>query len=359
MTFAFLLHPRTDVRSDLAGVWRPLGAVPNPVYERALRMPLRPYRMATVRVPASGAPRPLGHLILVPRTPAQLLSQEQGAAAATHARLTAAVDMAAGLGARIVGLGGLTAPAAHGGRALAGRADLGITNGNAFTAHATVEAVLRLLPCAPRGGTVVPGAVALVGATGSVGSAVARELVRRGVTTRLLLVARTRARLEALRDELADRATVHMSTDVASVRRAGLVVLLTSAPDAILGPDHLAPGAVVLDDTQPRNTSPDLATRRPDVRVVDGGIVEAPGLRLHGGSIGLRPGLLYACLAETALLALAGHHGDFSVGHPTSDQVAHVAGLAQRFSHLGFHLAPPRSFGRPLVIDGERLAVAA
>lgn len=53
----------------------------------------------------------------------------------------------------------------------------------------------------------------------------------------------------------------------------GLVVLLTSATDALLRSEHLGEGTVVVDDTQPRNTSPDLPRRRPDVLVLDGGIV--------------------------------------------------------------------------------------
>lgn len=360
MTFAFLVHPRTDVRADLAGVWRPLGAIPSAAYERALRLPLPPYRMSTVGLaddePAASA-EPLGHVILVPRTPAQMLAGSAAARAATRARLDAALDLAVGLGAGIVGLGALTAPAAGGGRELAGRSDVGITNGNAFTAHVTVEGIIRLLPSVAD--SPEPGLIALVGATGSVGSAVARELVRRGIGGRLLLVARNAGRLESLRAELAEGADVSISTDLTAVRRAGLVVLLTSAPDAVLRSGHLAPGAVVLDDTQPRNTSPELLQQRPDVRIVDGGIVAAAGLRLRGGSIGLRPGLWYACLAETALLALAGHQGDFSVGRPTAQQVARVADLAQRFSHLGFQLAPPRSFGRPMELAGQTWGAAA
>jgi predicted amino acid dehydrogenase len=364
-TFAFLVHPRTDVRADLAGVWRPLGSVPNVVYEHVLRLPLPPSSVGAVHIapgaePPLGAeatPHPglLGHLILVPRTPRQLLAQRGAAAGITRSRLAAAVDVAAGLGADFVGLGALTAPASAGGRALQGHREIGLTNGNAFTAAVTADQVQALLPHAPQAGPAA-GVVAVVGATGSVGTALTRELVRRGLSDRLLLVARNRARLAALGAELAPAVQVQTSTDIGDIRGAGLVVLLTSAADAVVRADHLAAGAVVLDDTQPRNTSPDLARTRPDVLVVDGGVVAAPGLRLSGTSIGLPPGLVYACLAETALLALAGHRGDFSVGHPTPDQVAHVGGLARRFRSLGFTPAAPRSFGRPVPLTPREVA---
>ena len=70
-------------------------------------------------------------------------------------------------------------------------------------------------------------------------------------------------------------------------RRLRLVVPLTASADTVFRAEHLAIGAVVLDATQPRNTSPELIRQRPDVRLLDGGLVDVPGFRLHGGSMGL------------------------------------------------------------------------
>ena len=150
-----------------------------------------------------------------------------------------------------------------------------------------------------------------------------------------------------------------MSNDLASVAQADLVVLLTASADAVLGPEHLAPGAVVLDATQPRNTDPSLLTARPDVTVVDGGVLDIPSLRLVGGDIGLPDGRAYACFAETALLALSGHRGHFAMGVPTLEQVDHTRALAASLSHLGFRPAVHTSFGRPLPAVGRREQVPA
>ena len=114
----------------------------------------------------------------------------------------------------------------------------------------------------------------------------------------------------------------------------------------------------MLDATQPRNTSPDLVSARPDVLVVDGGVVSIPSLRLVGGNIGLPDGRAYACFAETALLALSGHEGHFSIGVPSLELVDHTRALASEQSHLGFHAATPTSFGRPLDLAHRTLAVA-
>ena len=247
----------------------------------------------------------------------------------------------------MVGLGALTSPVTRGGRMLEHRKDVGITNGNAFTAAMTYEAIVRLLARMDKQDPVV----ALVGASGSVGSCVARLLAKHRTARRLLLVARTRSRLEALAGDLAHGdMDVRVSTEMSSVREADLVVLLTAATEALLSSSHLKPGAIVLDDTQPRNTDPRLRTSRPDVRILDGGLVTVPGLHLTS-SIGLPHGHVFACLAETMLLALDGHDGHFSLGDASAEQAEHTMRLAQKYRHFGFTLAPFRCFGRRVGAD--------
>ncbi|RPF26950.1 saccharopine dehydrogenase NADP-binding domain-containing protein [Georgenia muralis] len=337
-SFAFLVHPRTSLAEDLGRVWSPLAAVPERFYDTALRrLDPPPVRMAGVRIGGHD----VGHVLLVPYGARHLLADPVEG----RRRVVRAVDRAVRLGADVVGLGALTATVTGGGLALRARDDIGVTNGNAFTA-ATVDAQVRdLLDLATRGGRHV----AVVGATGSVGSAVTRLLARDGAAHRLTLVARSTARLTALADAVRPTVPTVTATDLAVVAEADLVVLLTASTDALLQPHHLAPGAVVLDATQPRNTAPGLAEARPDVLVVDGGIVEIPTLRLVGGDIGLPDGRAYACFAETALLALTGHAGHFAIGTPTLEQVDHIRDVAADQGHLGFRPAAPTSFGAPLV----------
>lgn len=350
--FAFLVHPRARIAEDLGRVWSPLGAGPERLYDLALRrLPVPPVTMASVHLP--GSTDPVGHVVLVPFGARHLLQQPGEG----RRRVTRAVDHAVRAGARTVGLGALTATVTGGGVALRSRTDVGITNGNAFTA-ATVDAQARQLL-----DTLVDPArerhVAVVGATGSVGSAVVRLLARDRAVDRLTLVARQRPRLEALAAHAGQHVPTRASTDLTDVAEASLVILLTASADALIGPEHLAEGAVVLDATQPRNTSPTLLDARPDVSVVDGGVVEVPGLRLVGGSVGLPDGRAYACFAETMLLALSGHHGHFATGVPTLEQVDHTRALAADLPHLGFGVAAPTSFGRPLTTTvGTRAEVA-
>ena len=347
--FAFTVHPRARLREDLARAWRPLGLVPERVYDTALRcLPLPPITMAGVQI---GGER-VGHVVLVPFGARHLLSDiEEG-----RRRVSQAVDRAAALGADVVGLGALTATVTAGGLTLRERTDIAVTNGNAFTA-AIVEDQIRMLLPHVSARTGRPH-VAIVGATGSVGTAVTKLLARDSAGARLTLIARTEGRLKALAAAIAADVDVDVAQTIDAVRDADLVVLLTASADTLLGPEHLATGAVVLDATQPRNTSPALASARPDVLVVDGGIVAIPSLRLTGGEIGLPDGRSYACFAETAILALSGHSGHFSLGNPTLDQVDAIRERARSLSHLGFHAAEPTSFGRPVALESHSAVIA-
>lgn len=350
-TFAFTVHPRARLREDLARAWRPLGLVPEGVYDTALRrLPVPPVTMAAVEIGGERA----GHVVLVPFGARHLLSDVTEG----RRRVGRAVDRAAALGADVVGLGALTATVTAGGVTLRDRSDIAVTNGNAFTAAIVEDQIRMLLPhvAAPH-----RPHIAIVGASGSVGTAVTRLLARDAAGARLTLVARTAPRVSALAASVAGDVEVAVAHTIDAVADADLVVMLTASADALLGPEHLAPGAIVLDATQPRNTAPALAAARPDVLLIDGGIVSIPSLRLVGGDIGLPNGRSYACFAETAILALTGQDaasGHFSLGNPTLDQVDEIRARAATLSHLGFRAADPTSFGAPVRLDARVTVIA-
>jgi predicted amino acid dehydrogenase len=340
-TFAFLVHPRADVGSDMARLWPPLGRVPAKAWEWGLRhLPVPPIPLGTVHRRDADTADPAGWIIVVPIGARQMLTEDRGW---VLGRIEQAVDRAAALGAGVVGLGALTAPVTDAGRLLRERDGVTLTTGNAFTAHLTVEALRKLLASAPG------ERIAVVGATGSVGSCVVRLLAREPWGGDLTLVARGAERLEAIAGEVREHdpaVAVRTATSMDAVRDADLVLVLTSATDAVIRSEHLKRGAVVLDDTQPRNTDPRLAVERPDVVVIDGGVAAIPGMDVRG-DIGLPRGLAYACLCETMLMALDGH-SEPAIGPASVRHAVRMRDAARRFSHLGFTLADPLSFGRPV-----------
>lgn len=336
--FAFLVHPRTDVAADMARVWRPLGRIPARTWERGLRrLAVPPVRLAAVHRRDTASDEPDGWIIVVPATPRQLLTEDRGW---VIGRVEAAIDRAESLGADIVGLGALTAPATRAGRMLRHRPGMTVTTGNAFTAHLTVEGLRRLAAAASG------KHLAIVGATGSVGSCVVRLLADEPLGSDLTLISRGGPRLDELAAEVrGSGVAVRTATSMDAVRDADLVLVLTSAADALIGAQHLKRGALVLDDTQPRNTDPRLRAERPDVLVIDGGVAAVPGVDIRG-DIGLPRGLAYACLSETMLMSFDGVRTS-STGQASVDHARRMRDAARRFAHLGFTLADPLSFGRP------------
>jgi predicted amino acid dehydrogenase len=122
----------------------------------------------------------------------------------------------------------------------------------------------------------------------------------------------------------------------------------TPACGSVLEPQHLGPGAVVLDATQPRSTTTQLARARRDVRILDGGIVSIPSLEIRGGNVGLPNGRAHADFAETALLALSGHQSHFSIGIPHLEQVDLVRSWLGTTPTWGSRSRRPTSFGVPV-----------
>jgi fatty aldehyde-generating acyl-ACP reductase len=350
--FAFLVHPRADVRLDLQRAWAPLSVVPERVLTRAMKFPLPPMYMGGTTY-ADDPGREAGCVMMLPIGAEQMLTFDR---TFVVERIKVALGALAARGVRTATLGALTSPVSRGGRLVAGRPDISVTTGNAFTAAVTMQAIERLLPWTPSSDPHV----AIVGATGSVGSCVVRLLAERQTVSRMTLVARTKTDTERLAAEVGGRGLeVETGQTLDAAREADLVVLLTSAPRTILGSEHLKEGAVVLDDTQPRNTSPDLLRERPDVTVVDGGVVRMTDDVDIRADVGLPPGAAYACMAEAMLLGLEGHEGDFSLGSPTTEQARYTLELAYKHRRFGFDLADPFSFCRSMGVswDAPRPAV--
>jgi fatty aldehyde-generating acyl-ACP reductase len=259
-----------------------------------------------------------GELIGVPKLPEAIATPDGSRAVA------AAVDLAIERGARVIGLGALTAPATAGGRSLLKRLPPGVTltNGNGLTA-----AVVRRNVLEAAGALGTAARVALLGATGSVGDALARLLVDDGFEPLLVGPAEDRVRRQF--EDVLDR--VEVGAGLACLGDADVVVALTSAPDALLTPAAVAPGACVVDVAQPRNV-PEAgreAFEASGVRVVRGGSVRIPGYSC-GRDFALASARdSFACLAETYLLAREGLR-EHSVGRPAPAWARRIERIAER-----------------------------
>jgi hypothetical protein len=125
------------------------------------------------------------------------------------------------------------------------------------------------------------------------------------------------------------------------------VVTATSAfGQRILDISTCKPGAVICDVARPPDIGEREAGLRPDVAVIESGEVLIPGDIDIGYDIGLPEGTAYACLAETALLAMEGRFESYTLGREID--VGRVKEIYRLFKKHKFQIAGLRSFGRVL-----------
>jgi predicted amino acid dehydrogenase len=309
--------------------------------------------------------------------------------------LKAAVALARDRGARIVGLGAFTSVASMGGLYLKGEG-VPVTTGNSYTVVSAVDAVNTALDKLQMNRDNITAAV--VGAAGSIGKGIALLLSER--LPRIILIGNpnntdSSQRLQSVAAEIyryqaalinqgrtlkwgsmglilancpelpppgapqkdfeefvqgAGRklGLIEFSTDIDAVlARADVVVSATSSDGKIIHAGNLKQNAIVCDVSRPANVSEEVDRARPDVLVIDGGVVEVPGLPSLGWDFGFENGLSYACMAETMILALEQHYKNFSLGSSGVNLESILLTRTWGADH-GFKLAAFRSFNRPL-----------
>ena len=349
--FAFIIHA-IDIRADAAKKFPIARFFPEPVVATAMRR-VKPMVMAHLQgIRSKTGVEAEGWFIGCPLAPKYLLGLPPEE---VYRNLERCCELAEGLGAKIVGLGALTSVAGDGGITLAERTPLAVTTGNSYTVATAVEGAIeggRLM-----GVPIEEAHVAVVGAAGSIGHTCAALLGPRART--ISLVGRKPERLEPVAADVREQGarSVSVAGDVESgLADADIVVTMTSAADAVILPHHLKRGSVVCDVARPRDVSVRVAKERPDVLVIEGGLVQVPGElvatttdskgvdRPERGEFrfGFPRGTAYACMSETMMLALDGRYESFTLGKTVSvEQALETTRLAEKH---GFRLGGFRSF---------------
>jgi predicted amino acid dehydrogenase len=313
---------------------------------------IRPFPVAAIRnvVSKTGATAE-GLLYGVPMTSKAILRYPPEF---LYQRLLRIADMAQEKGCRIMGLGAFTSVVGDAGLTVSRRSPIGVTSGNSFTVAATLK---TLKTTAEHCGIDLKRAAALVvGATGSIGSICARLLADEVAELylvsprpeRLLSLAR---QIEAESPQIAGhlRLSRHASH---FLPLADVIITTTSTVDPVVDVTDLKPGCVVCDVARPPDIKEEAAAARQDILVIESGEIKLPDGADMKYDIGLPPGTIYACLAETILLALERKFGHYTIGREIDPaRVREIAAIGEKH---GFELAEIRSFGR--VVQGEQVA---
>ncbi|MCC6443689.1 MAG: shikimate dehydrogenase [Armatimonadetes bacterium] len=335
--FAFIIHP-VDAKRDAARKFPIARYLPERVVEWGLKK-MSPKMISHITgVRSVTGTEAEGWFVACPLTPRQLLSLPLEF---VYEKIIAAGRVAESLGAGVLGLGAFTSVVGDGGITIARHLDIGVTSGNSFTVATAIEGAVegaRQMDIDP-----ARAQVAVVGATGSIGATCAEILSRQAPV--VTLVGRNAERLEeaAKRFRAGAAGRVEVSTDIKKgIQDADIIITVTSAVDAVIEPGHLKSGAVVCDVARPRDVSRRVVEERDDVLVIEGGVVAVPGPVDFGFNFGFPPGMAYACMSETMLLALEGRYEDYTLGKEvTVAQVEETQRLARKH---GFKLTGFRSF---------------
>jgi predicted amino acid dehydrogenase len=309
--------------------------------------PLYLSRITGVRSPATGK-EVEGYLITLGATPRELMSRSPGF---TYRRLIVASRMSQQRGAQIMGLGAFTKVVGDAGMTVAYKSDIAITSGNSLTVVATLEAA-KQATIKMGAADLTQGRSVVIGATGSIGAVCSRLLAQ--ATRDVVLVAPRPEKLIQLKrtiEEETPGARVVVATDAGPyLPDADLVVTTTTAiGQKVIDVLRLKPGCVVCDVARPPDVKEADAKLRPDVLVIESGEVLLPGEPDFGFDIGLPPGVAYACLAETAVLAMEGRFENFTLGR--NIEMEKVKEMYRLFKKHGLQLEGLRSFGRYVTDD--------
>jgi fatty aldehyde-generating acyl-ACP reductase len=347
--FAFIIHPLE--REDFFRKLKFMRRWPESWVDAARHIPS--FKVSDITGVQSPVASCEGLFVGCPLTAAQILSLPEEY---VLSKIIKAGKLAEKKGAKIVGLGAMTSVVGDAGITIAKNLDIAVTTGNSYTVGTALEGTreaARLM-----GHDLGNAQVLVVGATGSIGSVCARILARD--VRFLTLLARNTARLERLAGTItAETGLVPTITqDVKeAVQRADIIVAVSGAAESLIHAEDLKPGAVVCDVARPRDVSKSVAEQRPDVLVIEGGVVAVPGDVDFNFNFGFPPKTSYACMAETMILTLEGRFESFSLGRDMSvSQIDEICLLAKKH---GFRLGGMRSFERavsPQHIESVRQA---
>jgi fatty aldehyde-generating acyl-ACP reductase len=256
-----------------------------------------------------------------------------------------ACELAARLGVGIVSLGGFTSILGELSKEshplVIGRTSF--TTGNTLTCYATLQGIIEMT--GRRGRNIEDARVLVIGATGDIGSGCTRWL--NGRVRHLDLIARDLNRLEEFVGSLpSTRTAIKTHQDLTpAASKADIVIAVANTLSNVFDPSIFDPGAVICDVGYPKNFKTQNGSDGPVIFY--GGMVRGPGEGKVDPSFlmeELYPDLdvIQGCLAEAALLAMAGRMEPFSYGRGniTPEKIDEIGSL---FRAQGFSVARPHN----------------
>jgi predicted amino acid dehydrogenase len=343
--FAFIMHP-VNPKRDVQRKYPWLGkTLPEPAIHFLSKYfpPVHLSHVTGITSQATGKEIE-GWFVGCPLTPYQMVTLPPPV---VYKKVIAAGKLAQKLGAKILGLGGFTSVVGDAGITIAKHLDIPVTSGDSYTVGTAVEGTLK----AARQMNIDPAkaTAAIVGATGAIGRVCAQLLGPQ--VAEIILIGRTVEPLQRVKTsiERQGQLKVQITTNMLELRRADMVLTVTNAIDTIIESKHLKRGCVVCAVARPRDVSQQVLEERNDILVIEGGMIKVPGPVNFNFDFGFPPGMAFACMAETMVLALEGRYENYTLGKKISlEQVQTMSDMAIKH---GFAVSGFRRFEQAVTND--------
>ncbi len=271
-----------------------------------------------------------GWIIGIPLTAKQMLERRKLA----QKRIVDAINKAEKMGAKIVGLGALTSSVTAGGKLIKDKVNIRITPGHAFTSYNVCSCALRALKDFNLDKNKIT--LAVVGAAGSIGSNSARYLASKGIKNILLIDLQRKGDLleKALKNikENQPNTKVKVSHQIKDIKNAELIIAATSAPEALITPEDLMSGAIIVDDAQPTDISPEVLKQRNDVLVIDGGVLSTENINCHFNMGLAEKHDIFSCLGETLIIAATNDLPKYELGELSNEIIEKSGELSAKLN---------------------------
>ena len=261
-----------------------------------------------------------GWLISVGGTPREMMSRDPDF---TYRKLIKAAHMAKKLGAEIMGLGAFTKVVGDAGITVANNSPIPITTGNSYSASAALWAAADALKKLDLIDTSVDNEKIksksmIIGATGAIGSVSSKLLSM--IFEEIILCGRSNNKLKILKKDIQNispNTKVIITTNANEhISNADMIVTATSgAGKKLFDIMRVKPGCVITDVARPLDLKPEDVKKRPDIMYIESGEIKIPvKKRLEMRNINLPQNVVFACMAETIILALEGRYEKYTIG---------------------------------------------
>ncbi len=323
-SFAIVIHPLNigQVKNSFAV----LRILPDFILKKLLEI-IPPFKFSQIKGMCLEDGREIeGYLIMCPILPEQLQSLSKKF---VINKIASAVGIAEKLNASIIGLGGYTCLMTNMGEEISKKTKIPVTCGSVFAAWSIFEGIYRMSRIKKM--DLKKATLAIIGTNSPVVSLCSRKFSE--YVKKIIIAVDGNNSLEELKQNIQNLNSIEVVIEKdmrRAVKDADVAVLIPSINGFSFDLGELKRGAILCDFSI---LSPfrDKAELRPDVTIIEGGLVKLPFEADYGIDNGMPKNITFACMAEIMLLTFEERFVNYSLGENINlDKLEEIADIAVR-----------------------------